>query len=97
MKRYLHIMFVCACALFVFVANVAAQLSNGAFVTISNGTYYLAVNGDNIARVQNNNPTINCLWKVVKEGDNYSFESVSSVGKYLYVYKDISWQVIPQI
>ena len=86
MKRYIYIVFVCACALFVFVGNAAAQLSNGDIVTISNGTNYLAVNGNNIARVQN--PTINCLWEVVKEDDNYSFESVSSVGKYLYVYKD---------
>lgn len=87
MKRYFYILLLCACATFGFVTNATAQFANDDIITISSGTNYLAVNGNNIARVQNN-PTINCLWKVVKEGDNYSFESVSSVGKYLYVYKD---------
>ena len=47
MKRLLHIMFACACALFTFVSNAEAQAPDGTYVTIScanRGTeYYLAV------------------------------------------------------
>ena len=94
MKRYIYIMFVCACAMFGFVGNATAQIKDGDTITISylnNGTYnYLAAAEDanSTTVVHKTNADKYCLWKVVKEGNNYSFESVSSVEKYLYVYKD---------
>lgn len=77
-------MFVCACALFGFVGNASAQLSDGDIVTISYGTNYLAVNGNNIARVQNN-PTINCLWEVTVVNNQYAFKNVGNSSRYLRV------------
>ena len=65
-------------------------IENGDIVTIriSSGANYLAENGNYTTNVQNT-PKENCLWKVTKEGDNYSFESVSQVGTYLYVHKSL--------
>ena len=91
-------MFVCACALFVFVGNASAQLSDGDIVTISNGTNYLAVNGNNIARVQNN-PTINCLWEVTVVNNQYAFKNVGNSSRYLRVnatYKNKGWTITLQ-
>ena len=81
MKRYVYIMFVCACALFVFVANVAAQIKDGDVVTIRNGNNYLGVNDNanaivNIIAENLKNSGVRALWKVTIKDNAYSFVSV---------------------
>ena len=90
MKRFFITMSVCACAIFGFVGNAAAQLANGDIITISSGTNYLAVKDNNIARVQND-PTIYCLWEVTVVNNQYAFKNVGNSSRYLRVeanYKD---------
>ena len=79
MKRYLYIMFVCACALFVFVGNAAAQIKDGDVVTIRNGNNYLGVN-NNATAIENitdlSTAKTRALWIVKIRGNAYSFVSV---------------------
>lgn len=98
MKRLLHIMFACACALFAFVSNAEAQAPDGTYVTISytyrGTTYYLAVTGSN------NNYSItttttysdNCVW--VQTDDN-AFWSVTAE-QYLSISTSSSYPLILQ-
>lgn len=89
MKRLLHIMFACACALFAFVSNAEAQ-TTGDIVTITcksgNSTYYLAVNNDGTAIVNGiTKESENCYWEITVVDDNiYTFKSVIS-GLYLTI------------
>ena len=91
MKRFSYIMFVCACALFVFVGNASAQIKSDDIVTISykvtdrNGNVtsnYLYANGTSIS----DKPTYDesCLWKITISGTNYSFQNVKTPTNYLY-------------
>ena len=91
MKRLLHIMFACACALVCFVSNAAAQtITTGSIVTIKtqNGNNYLAADAN--GTIYNCTPDINedCYWLVTRTGNStnkyrYTFQSLSS-GKYLH-------------
>ena len=75
--------------------SVFAQIKTGDIVTISNGTNYLAVNGNNIARVQND-PTIYCLWEVTVVNNQYAFKNVGDPSRYLRVeasYKRNRWTI----
>lgn len=84
MKRYMYIMFVCACAFFVFVGNAAAQVKTGDIITIRyNGTNnYLAIDNNNsLTDYTGDKPTVECLWIVTVNGSNYSFESISLENK----------------
>ena len=92
MKRLLHIMFACACALFAFVSNAEAQ-SDGDIVTITcksgNSTYYLAVNDDGKDIVNGvKEKSENCYWRVtvktVSGTTIYTFQSIIS-GRYLTI------------
>ena len=81
MKRCIYIMFVCACALFVFVGNAAAQIKTGDVVTIRNGNNYLGVNDNanaivNITAENLENSGVRALWKVTIKDNAYSFVSV---------------------
>lgn len=87
MKRLLHIMFACACALFAFVSNAEAQ-ETGDIVTIKteNGNNYLAADANGTIY---NCTSLNedCYWLVTRTGNKnqykYTFQSLSS-GKYLH-------------
>lgn len=91
MKRLLHIMFACACALVCFVSNAAAQtITTGSIVTIKtqNSNNYLAADAN--GTIYNCTPDINedCYWLVTRTGNStnkyrYTFQSLSS-GKYLH-------------
>ena len=88
MKRLLYIMFACACALFAFVSNAEAQ-TTGDIVTITcksgNSTYYLAVNNDGTAIVNEiKNESENCYWEITVDDNIYTFKSVIS-GLYLTI------------
>ena len=82
-------MFVCACALFVFVGNASAQIKSDDIVTISyksgNVTNYLYAYGNAI----NDKTTCDesCLWKITVSGTNYSFQNVKTPTDYLYTSK----------
>ena len=87
MKRYFIIMFVCACALYVFVGNASAQLANGDIVTIKSGNNYLGVNNNadaiaNITAGDLKNSGVRALWKVTITQNNsntyYYFQSVAA-------------------
>ena len=91
MKRYFYILLLCACAMFGFVANVAAQIKSDDIVTISykvtdrNGNVtsnYLYANGTSI----NDKTTYDesCLWKITISGTNYSFQNVKTPTYNLY-------------
>ena len=94
MKRYFYILLLCACALFVFVGNAAAQIKSDDIVTISykvtdrNGNVtsnYLCADGTSI----NDKSTYDesCLWKIAISGTNYSFQNVKTPTYNLYTYK----------
>ena len=87
MKRLLHIMFACACALFAFVSNAEAQ-TDGDIVTISyksgNTTNYLAVNDAGTAIQNRTTENEYCYWRVTVSGTTYTFQSIIS-GKYLTI------------
>lgn len=81
MKRCFYILFACACAMFGFVSNAAAQLANGDIVTISRNGRYLVVNKEATKleatapdKLDKNN-IIRALWEVSIDGENYSFKS----------------------
>ncbi|MBP3575522.1 MAG: hypothetical protein J6J55_03405 [Paludibacteraceae bacterium] len=101
MKRLLHIMFACACALFAFVSNAEAQAQapDGTYVTISytnrGTTYYLAVT------VSNNNYSVtttteygdNCVWIQTANNAFWSviaeqYLSISTTGSYPLILQD---------
>lgn len=83
MKRLLHIIFACACALFAFVSNAEAQ-DTGDIVTIEtqSGNNYLAADENGTIY---NSQSVNeyCYWRVTVSGSTYTFQSIIS-GKYLY-------------
>ena len=83
MKRYLYIALLCACALFGSVGSAAAQFANGDIVTISGNGYYLALNEaldgfQNTVSILNASNIERCLWKVSKQGEQYSFTNVKN-------------------
>ena len=90
MKRLLHIMFACACALFAFVSNAEAQ-TDGDIVTIifksGNTTNYLAVNDAGTAIQNLTKESKYCYWRMtvrtVSGTTYYTFQSIIS-GLYLY-------------
>ena len=93
MKRFSYIMFVCACALSIFVSNVAAQVQTGDTITISyvnNGTYnYLAANNDLDGVTRETACSENCFWVLEISDGKYIFKSVVDQAKYLRVNYDI--------
>ena len=64
MKRYLHIVFLSACALLALVGNAAAQLSEGDIVTITDGNgNYIAVDNTNNSSIVNAKEVSDaCYW-----------------------------------
>lgn len=87
MKRLLHIMFACACALFAFVSNAEAQ-ATGDIVTISyksgNTTNYLAVTDAGTSIQNRTTESEYCYWRVTVSGSTYTFQSIIS-GLYLTI------------
>lgn len=83
MKRLLHIMFACACALFAFVSNAEAQ-TDGDIVTIKSGDNFLAVNNAGTAIQNRTEENEYCYWEVTVSGNNYTFRSVTA-NKYLNI------------
>lgn len=78
MKRLLHIMFACACALVCFVPTAKAEAPKGNYVTISydynRTTYYLAVENGAVTTTKNYDD--NCVW--VQTDDDNAFWSVTA-------------------
>ena len=88
MKRYIYTLLACACVLFGFVVKAEAQIQDGDIITIRSGNNYLAVNrnGNSISITNvSTTPTVNCLWKVTKEGEQYAFQNVAESDSYLRV------------
>lgn len=94
MKRYIHILFVCACAMCSFIGNASAQIKSDDIVTISykvtdrygNVTSnYLYANGTSISDKTEYDES--CLWKITISGTNYSFQNVKTPTYNLYTYK----------
>ena len=86
MKRLLHIMFACACALISFVPTAKAQ-TDGDIVTIKtqSGNNYLAVNDAGTAIQNRTAPNEYCYWRRVTVSDKtYTFQSIIS-GLYLTI------------
>lgn len=83
MKRLLHIMFACACALFAFVSNAEAQ-QTGDIVTISYNGIYLAANDAANGITDKTSVDQYCYWEVTVSGNNYTFRSVTA-NKYLNI------------
>ena len=96
MKRLLHIMFACACALFAFVSNAAAQ--DGTYVTISytynRTTYYLAVtsSNNNYSVTTTTTYSDNCVW--VQTDDNAFWSVIAE--QYLSISTSSSYPLILQ-
>lgn len=91
MKRLLHIMFACACALFAFVSNAEAQTTpQGTEVTISytvsGKTYYLAVTGsnNNYSITTTTDYSDNCVWIRTSTTNTTAFWSIQAK-KYLTI------------